>query len=111
MRVACKKKSSGRYRYDLTVGQQYEVIEVAADHYRVLDDTGRPYLFPKSVFRVIDATRPRDWVSEVFDGDEYASAPAFRRPGFFEDYFDRNPKAIREFNRYINQHLRLTDAA
>ncbi|TVQ30396.1 MAG: hypothetical protein EA376_13100 [Phycisphaeraceae bacterium] len=97
--------------YDLTQGESYEVIAIEAGDYRILDDAGRPYLFPASLFKVIDPARPAHWASETLDGVEYASAPELAAPGFFEDCYAGDPDAVRIFNRYINRHLRLTDAA
>jgi hypothetical protein len=97
--------------HDLTVGGVYEVIGIEAGQYRILDDSGRPYLFAPQMFCVIDATRPTHWVTQSEDGVEYSYAPELSAPGFFEDYFDHNPDAKRVFHRYLNQHLRLTDAA
>lgn len=53
MIVKLKKKNSG-YR-DLTFGQSYVVIGVEADDLRILNDAGRPFLYPRNLFSMIDA--------------------------------------------------------
>jgi hypothetical protein len=35
----------------LTMGQQYSVIGIEADDYRLLNDAGRPYLYPAGAFQ------------------------------------------------------------
>jgi hypothetical protein len=94
----------------LTPGQDYSVIGIEADDYRVLDDVGRPYLYPAAAFEIIDAHEPVDWVSESGDqGERYAYPPVLNEPGFFEDFFDGEPGAVATFWRVVN--ARLTEAA
>lgn len=111
MKVRCKQFELDGVTHDLTVGGVYEVIGIEADQYRILDDTGRPYLFAPALFSVVDPARPSHWVTTQEDGAEYAYAPELGTPGFFEDYFDHKPETRRAFHRYLNQHMRLTDAA
>lgn len=111
MKVLCTSNEHEEVANDLTVGGVYEVIGIEAGNYRILDDTGRPYLFEPEMFQVVDPSRPSHWVSEWDDGVEYAYAPELNEPGFFEDYFDHKPSARRAFHRYLNRHMRLTDAA
>ncbi len=112
MRVRCKstKCSDGRIP-SLTIGEIYEVIGIEADDFRVIDDAGSPVLFEPDLFDIVDDTRSPDWVSEIDDGVEYAGPPEFAATGFWEDFFDQDPVAQATFSRYINRHLRTTDAA
>ena len=48
MIVKLKKKNSS-YR-DLTFGQPYVVIGIEADDFRILNDAGRPFLYPRRNF-------------------------------------------------------------
>jgi hypothetical protein len=57
------KKRQAQYR-DLTFGQPYVVIGIEADAFRILNDAGRPFLYPPSLFSLADAREPRDWVTE-----------------------------------------------
>ncbi len=43
---------------DLTPGQPYVVIGVEADDFRLLNDHGRPYLYPHRLFEVVDPREP-----------------------------------------------------
>ena len=95
----------------LSMGGVYEVVGIEAGSYRIIDDEGEPALFDPSLFTVVDARRPSHWVVTVQDGTEYAYAPELSAPGFFEDYHEGDPSAVRVFVHYLNQHLRLTDAA
>jgi hypothetical protein len=52
MIVKLKKKNT-RYR-DLTLGHHYVVIGIEGDDLRILNDAGRPFLYPPNLFSVID---------------------------------------------------------
>jgi len=68
MIVKLKKKNSS-YR-DLTFGQPYVVIGIEADELRLLNDAGRPFLCRPTLFSVVDAEEPSDWVTEFGDDGE-----------------------------------------
>lgn len=111
MRVRCIKNRSGGVRHRLSLRAPYEVIGIEAGWFRIIDDDGMPVLFDPALFKVVDQTRPIHWVSRVRDGAEYAYAPQIGKPGFFEDIHEGDPQARRIFHRYVNEHLRLTEAA
>jgi hypothetical protein len=95
---------------DLTPGQPYVVIGIEGDELRILNDAGRPYLYPPVLFRVIDAREPADWVSDCGDeGERYAYPAPLNAPGFFEDFFDDKSKAVKTFWRVVNQRLAVVD--
>jgi hypothetical protein len=99
------KKKSARYR-DLTFGQPYVVIGIEADHLRILNDAGRPFLYPPNLFSLIDPKEPVDWITELGDdGERYSYPPPLNRSGFFEDFFDEKAKAVATFWRIVNQRL------
>jgi hypothetical protein len=55
---------------------------------------------------VLDDRKPADWVTEFGDDGERYSYPAVLNvPGFFEDFFDHRPKAVKTFWRVVNQRL------
>jgi hypothetical protein len=94
---------------DLTPGQPYLVLGIEADDFRILNDQGRPYLYPREIFTV-NAREPDDWVNERGeDNERYAYPPPLNSIGFFEDYFDGKPEAVATFWRVMNR--RLSDAA
>jgi hypothetical protein len=99
------KRKSARYP-DLTAGQAYVVIGIEAGDFRILNDTGRPYLYPPTLFDIVDTRTPADWVTEHGDDNEqYAYPAALNKTGFFEDYFDEKPQAVKTFWRVVNQRL------
>ncbi|MGI8838352.1 MAG: hypothetical protein ACR2H4_17185 [Pyrinomonadaceae bacterium] len=99
------KKKSARYR-DLTFGQPYVVIGIEADHLRILNDAGRPFLYPPDLFSLIDPKEPVDWITELGDdGERYSYPPPLNKSGFFEDFFDEKAKAVAIFWRIVNQQL------
>jgi hypothetical protein len=91
---------------DLTPDQPYLVLGIEADDLRILNDQGRPYLYPHEIFTVVDAREPDDWVSERGEHSErYAYPPPLNSRGFFEDYFDGEPEAVATFWRVMNRRL------
>ena len=99
------RQSNARYR-DLTPGQPYGVIGIEGGEFRILNDAGRPYLYSPGIFKVLDAHEPADWITEYGeDGERYAYPAPLNSPGFFEDFFDGKPKAVRTFWRVMNQRL------
>ncbi|HEV8130947.1 MAG TPA: hypothetical protein VGQ81_06830 [Acidobacteriota bacterium] len=99
------RRKNPRYR-DLTPGQPYVVIGIEADEFRILNDAGRPYLYPPNLFQVLDPHEPGDWLTEFGDdGERYAYPSPLNEPGFFEDFFDDKPKAVRTFWRVVNHRL------
>ena len=99
------RRRSPKYR-DLTPGQPYVVIGIEGDEFRILNDAGRPYLYPPAAFSVIDAQEPGDWVMEYGDdGERYAYPEPLNHPGFFEDFFDDRRKPVKTFWRVVNRRL------
>ena len=99
------KKKNARYR-DLTFGQPYVVIGIEAGDLRILNDAGRPFLYPFDLFATVDAQEPGDWVTEFGeDRERYSYPPTLNKPVFFEDFFDEKRKAVTTFWRVVNQRL------
>lgn len=95
---------------DLTPDQPYFVIGIEADDYRLLNDHGKPYLYPAHLFEVIDSHEPAAWITEYGpDGERYSYPPELTEAGFFEDYFDGQVHALSTFWQTVNK--RLSDAA
>jgi hypothetical protein len=110
MIVKLQRKNS-RYS-DLTPNQQYVVIGIEADDFRILNDQGRPYLYPSRLFRVADPHEPESWITELGDDDErYAYPPPLNSVGFFEDFFDGKKKVVATFWQVLNQNLAAARAA
>ena len=102
------RSKNPRYR-DLTPGQAYVVIGIEADDLRILNDAGRPFLYPHRLFILVDSQEPSDWVTEYGEeGERYSYPPPLNKPGFFEDFFDEKPKAVATFWRIVNQRLAAT---
>ena len=107
MTIKLKRKSE-RYP-DLTAGQVYSVIGIEADDYRLLNDRGKPFLYPNRLFVIVDLSEPRDWVSEIGqDGERYAYPRSLNACGFFEDFFEGKKKAVSALWRVVNKRLSVT---
>ena len=110
MIVKLRRKNS-RYS-DLTPGQSYVVIGIEADDFRILNNQGRPYLYPSRLFETVDPREPSDWVTEYGDdGERYAYPPSLNSCGFFEDFFDAKEEAVATFWKVVNQRLAVAVAA
>lgn len=95
---------------DLSPEHPYFVIGIEADDYRILNDRGKPYLYPAHLFEIVDSREPSVWITEYGDdGERYSYPPELNQPGFFEDYFDGESEALSKFWHTINQGL--SDAA
>jgi hypothetical protein len=68
MTVRLRRKNP-RYR-DLTSGVPCLVIGIEAGDFRLLNDAGRPYLYPQRLFEVIDDHEQDDWVTEYGEDRE-----------------------------------------
>jgi hypothetical protein len=65
-----------------------------------------PSLYPRSLFQVLDAREPEDWISHYGeDGERYAYPAPLNAPGFFEDFFDDKSRAVSTFWRVVNRRL------
>ena len=95
---------------DLTPDQPYFVVGIEADDYRILNDYGKPYLYPPHLFEVIDSHEPSIWITEYGDdGERYSYPPALNEVGFFEDYFNGKDEVLSRFWHVVNK--RLSEAA
>lgn len=87
---------------DLTPGNIYRVLCVEANDYRIINDEGKPYVFPAEIFEIVEKGG-EDWETNYIEGQEYSYPKELSSPGFFEDYFDRDKKAIAIFDIYMNK--------
>ena len=95
---------------DLSPDERYFVIGIEAGDYRILNDFGKPYLYPPHLFEIVDSREPSMWITEYGDdGERYSYPPGLHEPGFFEDYFDGKSEAVSKFWHTINNGL--SDAA
>jgi hypothetical protein len=101
------KMQSKNSRYpDLTPHQNYVVIGIEADDLRILNDQGRPYLYPSRLFEIVSSYEPNDWITELGDdGERYAYPLPLNGRGFFEDFFDNKKEAVAAFWQIVNQRL------
>ena len=101
-----KLKSKNPSYPDLSEDQPYFVIGIEADDYRILNDAGKPYLYPPELFEVMDSQYPLDWVTEFGDeGEQYSYPAPLNEVGFFEDFFEQKPEQISIFWHIVNRTL------
>jgi len=91
---------------DLSPEQRYFVLGIEAGDYRILNDSGKPYLYPPELFEVLDATEPADWITNYGeDGERYSYPALLNSIGFFEDYFEQKPRQTSIFWQLVNERL------
>ena len=99
------KNQSNKYQ-DLSPKLSYFVIGIEANDYRILNNYGKPYLYPSKIFDILDNTIPEDWITEYGEeGEVYSYPKKLNSIGFFEDFFDGKNKAVAEFWHVVNQRL------
>lgn len=56
-----KVKWKGKTEYlTLTAGQEYEVLSIERDWYRIIDDSGEDYLYPPYMFDIIESDKSEE---------------------------------------------------
>ncbi|AID58011.1 hypothetical protein Geob_3908 [Geotalea daltonii FRC-32] len=82
--------------------ETYDVIGIDHDCFRIVDQVGDPILYPKYLFEIIDSSIPQSWIRKEYEADEYyIDPPEFSEPGFYEDLFDGDSKAIDIYEKYL----------
>lgn len=100
----------GLIRKSLTIGREYEVLEISNESYRILDDPETsdrgnvPALFHQSCFRVVDPTEPAFWDCQTDEDGRSCLPPEWRQSGLFEDYFDGVAEARKRFWEDIHRY-------
>jgi hypothetical protein len=87
----------------LSADRDYYVIGIVIGNYRIVNDCHDPVLYPSDMFIITDPQEPQDWIN-IYDedGDRLAYPKEMINPGFFEDYHDRIPEAVKVFWDYYH---------
>lgn len=101
--INCKPidESDPSYK-DLIEGNIYFVWETELNWYRIIGYLGKPYLYGKKRFEIIDDEMNTDWEKKSSEDDQniYFQVPQLR--GYlFERYFDNERGAIKIFENYV----------
>jgi hypothetical protein len=94
-------------RERLTIGKAYMVIELLSSikngiSYRLIGDNedGSPAVFPASEFEIISNYVPTNWTLTIKQNGLIVNGPkAWREPGFWEECYDHDPKALEIYKR------------
>lgn len=85
----------------LTSGREYTVLEIGASSndrvlLRIVGDEGDlPGLHEASLFATVSPEMSSTWAADIDDRGYLTIGPmAWKRPGFWEDVFDRDPEAL-----------------
>ncbi len=87
---------------DLIEGNRYFVIGIEGDYYRMIGVLGKPYLYHKNRFEIIDPQPEPDWICkfEVGVGDMHYAPRLFKR-NIFEDFFSNDLNARGQIFFYL----------
>lgn len=87
---------------DLIIGKDYTVLGIEYDDYRIVNEYGRPYLYPPGLFTIVDASHP-EWIENWDDGYRTAYPEELNGVGFFEDLLEGDPQARAVFEEYLKR--------
>ena len=94
----------------LSTSREYVVLSVEEHHtgvagYRIESDRSQgPALFRAPRFKIIDPSVPSCWIAHRLQGATVELAPpVFARAGFWEDYYNGDPRAVAEYRRIRDQ--------
>ncbi len=78
----------GRLHTGITPAEEYFVIEINQEEFRVVDDGGEPILYPKELFDVVESSLPPGWQFDEYSDGGYQLGPTkTAAPGLYEDFF------------------------
>ena len=63
------------------------------------DDRLTPIVADSRQFELVSSRLSSTWVGSLEEWGSDARADAWTRPGFWEDYFDREPEAMKQFEQ------------
>lgn len=108
MKVLCKKiltlnGEELEYHPEVTIGSTYDVVTITASPegtpvLRIAANSGQPSLWPARMFSVNVPVINDNWrIAASADGTICLGPPQFCVKGFWEDYFDDDPAALRAY--------------
>jgi hypothetical protein len=89
----------------LKIGSVYHVLGIQIEPNRTMiqlvGEEPTPALFQPELFEVVSSAIPSVWVIMAPKSGWLSLAPeAWNRPGFWEEFYDREPKAVACFEEY-----------
>ena len=74
--------------------------------YRIATRQGTPALFEASLFAITDPRVDDAWVVQYKDSGEVELMPGlWSAPGFWEDFFDGNPRAVARYQEVVERAI------
>ena len=94
-------------RVSLVQGNEYVLIGIETDGYRIIDESGEPTWFPKAYFLEEEVLPPPEWIYRKYDEGEYEYVmQQFSEPGFFEDYADKVKEAVEAIDEFKRNRMK-----
>lgn len=93
------------YHPEVTIGSSYDVVMIAASAaetpiFRIAANSGQPSLWIARMFSVTIPTINGNWqIAMDLDGGICLGPAQFCEKGFWEDYFDDDPAALRAYEK------------
>jgi hypothetical protein len=98
----------GRLHTGISPLEEYFVIEVNEQMFRIIDDRGEPILYPKELFEVVDPSLPPGLqFVEYPDGEYFLEPTKTGGPGLYENFFgsDGNRVAQAQAQQAVREAL------
>ena len=90
---------------DLTENNIYPVIGLEGDYYRIIGDLGKPFLYHKNRFKILNGEPEKDWVTKMDNGCKISYPEKFLEDNFFRDYFNGDIKTRNRLHSYAQSLL------
>lgn len=87
---------------DITEGNVYSVLGSEGDFYRIIGDSGKPYLYHKNRFKLVGFEKGQDWISEINSAVGEIWYPPGLTPKVFEKFISYDFKAREEISVYAH---------
>lgn len=85
----------GRLHNGISPFEEYFVIDINQEEFRIIDDRGEPILYPKELFEVVDSSLPPGWQFLEYPDGGYQIGPTKTLvPGLYEDFFGSNGNRV-----------------
>lgn len=106
MKVKYLRRPNNGTQPRLTIGQTYQVLGLSDQSFRIINNAKEPMLYARQCFEIVDPKIPQDWIRRDYDDGEYHIAPGpCSEPGFYEDFFDGDPRSIKIFREVFKDLL------
>ena len=103
--TACVSKRGIGDALSLIQDNDYPVIEIFDDYYRIVNEMGDPDMYPKNYFIDCEILPPDGWLCTKYEfGESKFFPPEFSQRAFFDFLSEGDPEATQKFREFCNNH-------